>query len=364
MEILPKDPGKVLIKIAYLAVMFAAVYFVLPMIITYAMPFVVAYIISKLILPGADFLEKKLRFPRRLSIVVVMLLFIGVLVWLLFMLFYQAAYELQRFASVVPSILYGNFSLPSWVERINRFYTTLPESLQEFVVMITDNLRGNISTILEPATQAVINAATRLASALPNAIIFIIIMILSTYFICSDKERIRGFFKQVIPTRILRRATYVKNDLLKACGGYLKAQLILMCVTFIVLLIGLAVMGVKSAILVAFIIAVVDVIPILGTGTVLLPWAVISLVSGRYFFAFGLLVIYAISFLIRRLFEPKIVSQQIGLHPLVTLISIYVGLKAIGVFGMILGPIVTIIIINFFKSEKRYEEETANAENI
>lgn len=360
MEIFPKDPGKVLVKIAYLVVIFAILYFLLPIIIKYAMPFIVAYVISKMISPAADFLEKKFRFPKRLSIAVVMLLFIGLLVWLLFMLFYQAAYELQRFASVVPSLLDGDFSLPSWVERINKFYTTLPESMQEFVVMITDNLRGNISTILEPATQSVINAATKFASALPNAIIFTVIMILSTYFICSDKEKIREFFKQIIPTRILRRATYVKNDLIKACGGYLKAQLILMCVTFTVLLVGLAVLGVKSAVLVAFVIAVVDVIPILGTGTVLLPWTAISLISGRYFFAFGLLIIYAISFLIRRLSEPKIVSQQIGLHPLATLISIYVGLKSVGVLGMILGPIVTIIIINFFKSEKRYEEEMAD----
>ena len=173
-----------------------------------------------------------------------------------------------------------------------------------------------------------------MAKSLPNVVIFTIIMLLATYSICSDRERMRKFFKNALPKSALRRFTYIKNDLLKACGGYLKAQGILMCVTFVVMLIGLTILGVDASTLMAFIIAVVDVIPVLGTGTVLLPWAVLSLISGKYFFALGLGIIYAVSFLIRRLAEPKIVSQQLGLHPLVTLISVYVGLRSIGVFGM------------------------------
>lgn len=361
MNILPKDLAKTLMKIAYVAIILAVIYFVLPQVIVFAMPFIVAYVISRLIIPVTGYLEGKLRFPRRLAIILVMLIAVGILGLLVFTLFYQAVYELQHFAYIIPAILEGNFTLPKWMSdlanNLKNFYIALPESMQEFVVMVTNNLRENIYSIIEPATGAVINAATRVAKALPNIFIFAIIMIMSAYFMCNDRENIRAFWKKVIPKPVLRRAVYIKNDLLRACGGYMKAQGILMCLTFVVMLIGLTILGVESSALIAFIIALIDVIPVLGTGTVLIPWAVVSLLSGEYFFAIGLVVIYAISFLIRRFSEPKIISQQIGLHPLLTLVSIYVGLKAIGVFGMILGPIVAIIIINFFKSEQRYREE-------
>jgi len=361
MNILPKDPSKSLIKIVYVAVVLALIYFVLPKAVTLAMPFIAAYIISRLILPVAGYLESKLKFPRRLAIILVMLVAVGLLGFLVFTLFYQAVYELQHFAYIIPALLEGQYTLPEWVNtlvnNLKNFYIALPVSMQEFIVMISDNLRGNIYNILEPATQSVISAAAKVGKALPNIFVFAIVMLLSTYFMCDDRERIRSYFKSAVPKSVLRRAVYIKNELLKACGGYLKAQGILMCITFVVMLIGLTVIGVESSALIAFIIAVIDVIPVLGTGTVLIPWAVVSLITGKYFFAIGLVIIYAIAFLIRHLSEPKILSQQIGLHPLVTLLTVYIGLRTIGVFGMILGPIVAIIIINFFKAEQKYKEE-------
>ncbi|MBQ6998424.1 MAG: sporulation integral membrane protein YtvI [Clostridia bacterium] len=361
MNILPKDPSKTLIKITYVAVVLALIYFVLPRAVALAMPFIVAYVISRLIIPIAGYLESRLKFPRRLAIILVMLIAVGLLALLIFTLFYQTVYELQHFAYIIPALLEGEYTLPEWVNtlinNLKNFYITMPASMQEFIVMVTNNLRGNIYNILEPATQAVISAAARVGKALPNIFIFAIVMLLSTYFMCDDRDRIRSFLKGIVPKSTLRRAVYIKNDLIKACGGYLKAQGILMCITFIVMLIGLTIIGVESAALVAFVIAVIDVIPVLGTGTVLIPWAVISLITGKYFFAIGLIIIYAIAFLIRHLSEPKIVSQQIGLHPLITLFAVYIGLKTIGVFGMVLGPIVAIIIINFFKAEQKYKEE-------
>lgn len=366
MDIFPKDPAKTLIKIAYVSIILAIIYFIVPKVITFTMPFIVAYAISRLIIPLAERLEAKLRFPRRLAIILVMLIAVGVLGGLVFTLFYQAVYELQHFAYIIPDILEGNYPMPQWLgnmlNNLNNFYFALPESMQEFITMVSENLRGNLYSILEPATSAVINAATRVAKSLPNLFIFAVIMIMSTYFMCNDRENIRAFWKKVLPKHVLRRAVYIKNDLIRACGGYIKAQGILMCITFVVMLVGLTVIGVESSALVAFIISIIDFIPVLGTGTILIPWAIVSLIGGKYFFALGLAVIYAISFLIRRFSEPKIISEQIGLHPLLTLVSIYVGLKAVGVSGMILGPIIAIIIVNFFKSEQRYRENIEDAE--
>ncbi len=361
MNIFPKDPAKILIKMAYVAMIVAIVYLVLPKALSFGAPFIAAYIISRLIIPTAGYMENRLRFPHKLSIILVMLIAVGVIGGLLFTIFYQAVYELQHFAYIIPDILEGNFVLPQWLDNIlvnmNNFYFAMPESMQEFIQMVWSNMRGNLYSIIEPATSAVINAATRVAKSLPNIFIFAVIMIMATYFMCTDRENIRRFWRKILPKPVLKRAVYIKNDLIRACGGYIKAQGILMCITFVVMLIGLSVIGVESSALIGFIIAFVDAIPVLGTGTILIPWAVISLIGGKYFFALGLVIIYAISFLIRRFSEPKIISEQIGLHPLLTLVSIYVGLKAVGISGMIFGPIVAIIVVNYFKSEQHYREE-------
>jgi len=357
MDIFGKDSSKVLFKTAGIIIVAVAAYFLLPKFIGFVLPFIFAYLISRLIIPVTDFLESRIKFPKKLGTILVLLLMIGSLGFLVFTIFYQGVYSFQRLSYLIPSVIEGNFTLPRWITNLADFYYALPESFREFVVMITNNLRSNIYTILEPATQAVINAATSIAKALPNIAIFTVVMILSTYFICVDSKKISDFFKSIVPASFAERAIYVKNDLLRACGGYLRAQLILMCVTFTVLLIGFTVLGVDAAAFAAFVVAIIDLIPVLGTGTVLIPWAIISLFSGRYFFAIGLVIIYAAAFLIRHISEPKIVSTQIGLNPLITLVSVYVGLRLMGIFGMILGPIVTIIIINFIKSEKRYREK-------
>lgn len=354
-----KDPAKLLMQTLLIIIVVLAAYFLLPVVFTCVMPFIVAYAISKLIVPMADFLVKRLKFPHKLAIAIVMLLLIGLLGLLVFTIFYQGVYELQRFSYVIPSIIEGDFELPRWITKLTDFYYTLPLSMREFVVMISNNLRENIYSIIEPATQAVINAATRVAKALPNIFIFTVILILSTYFICTDRQKISGFFKGIIPQSVMRRIEFVKDDLVKACGGYLKAQLILMGLTFLILFFGFTILGVDTAAFVAFVVAIIDLIPVLGTGTVLIPWAVISLFSGKYFFALGLVIIYAIAFVIRRISEPKIVSTQIGLNPLLTLVAVYAGLKTMGIFGMILGPIIAIIIINFIHSEKHYKEQQA-----
>ena len=357
MNILPKNPGKTLIEIAYLAVVFVAIYFVLPKTLIFVLPFVFAYVISKPINRVLDSFNVKRKISKNLTIIFVLLLFVSVVCALLFVLIYQSSYEIQKIATVIPHILYGEVSLPPWAEHIKSYFISLPEPIHEFGTMVIDSVRNNLSTILRPATQAVISVASDVAGVMPDIIVFVIVMILSAYFMCSDRERIGEFFKNTIPSGIVRRSIYIKEELIKACGGYLKAQFILMCVTFVVVLLGLIVLGVDTSVLMAFIVALVDAVPILGAGTILIPWAIIVFVSGKYFLGVGLVIIYAISFLIRRIFEPKIVSNQIGLHPLVTLASIYIGLRAMGVFGMILGPIFAIIVINFIKAENKYRRE-------
>ena len=165
-----------------------------------------------------------------------------------------------------------------------------------------------------------------------------------------------------MPEKIKKHWYSLIKSLKLACGGYIRAQLIIMTIVFTILLIGFSILGVKTAVLFAFIIAVIDMIPILGTGTVLLPWAVISLLQSNYKLAVGLVIIYLVVLLTRQLIEPKIVGSQIGLHPLATLLAMYTGYKLIGMFGMILGPITAILIVSLVRASRQIKEE--NIESI
>ena len=143
-----------------------------------------------------------------------------------------------------------------------------------------------------------------------------------------------------------------KTILIEKALKIVKGYLILMVINFAEISLGLLLFGVKNAVVIAIGIAMLDVLPILGTGTVLIPWSLISLINGNYGLALGLIVLYIITVIVRNLIEPKIIGGQVGLHPLITLVSIFIGLRLFGFFGMICLPLAIIIIFSLYKGGK------------
>ena len=228
---------------------------------------------------------------------------------------------------------------------------------RSFVDNIHENLIEYLSQLITPATKTAINAAGTIAASLPSMLIFTVVLILATYFICYDREKIVSSMKRLINPKRFERLKLIKNKLFQVCGAYFRAMLIMMGIIFCVLLIGFSVLGIESPFFVAFITAIVDAIPVLGTGTVLIPWAIFELISGQYTMALGLAIMYVMAIVVRQFTEPRVVSSQIGLHPLITITSMYVGLKAIGIFGMIVGPVVTIIVIKSLEIDRELEAQ-------
>ena len=358
MRLLPKDPVKTLIKIAYIIIAAAFIFLVLPKFVRYFLPAICAIIISLIIDPVVGFLVKKARFNRRLAIVVSMLLVITLLGAIIFNLVYQAVFFLQGFAEKLPDLLNREYVFFDWLGSFNAFMITMPETMRNFVDSIHVNLVENISQFITPATKTAINAAGAIAASLPSVLIFTIVLILSTYFICYDREKIVNGLKKVVNPKRFEHLKLIKNKLFQVCGAYFRAMLIMMGIIFLVLLAGFSILGIESPFIVAIITAVVDAIPVLGTGTVLIPWAIFELISGEYTMALGLLIIYIMALVVRQFTEPRVVSAQIGLHPLITLTSMYAGLKAIGVFGMILGPVLTIIVIKSLEIDRELKDKT------
>lgn len=357
MKLLPKEPVKPLIVFAYIFSILILVLYVLPQTVKLFLPAILALVISMLIEPWVGFLEKKAHIPRKVGSIIAILLVITLVGLIMFNLVYQAVYFLQSFALKIPSLITGEHELPGWLASLQDYLIKLPDPMQSFVDDIKGNLISNISQLISPATRATFSAAADIAARLPRILIFAVVLILSTYFISYDRGRISEFMMKIMTKERFEKISRIKKKLFEACGAYFRAQLILMCIIFCVLLVGFLILRVDNAPVIALAVAFVDAIPILGTGTVLIPWAIVSLIEAKYALALGLVIVYVCALVVRQFTEPKVVSTQIGLHPLITITAMYVGLRAVGIAGMIFGPIIAILIIKIVEIENEFEQK-------
>ena len=192
--------------------------------------------------------------------------------------------------------------------------------------------------------QRCLRAVTAAAAALPQAVLFCATTLLAVLFTAGSYPRIRAFLRRQLPEDRLRQARGVKADLLATLGKWCKAQCILLGVTFFELLAGLLLMRQGYALLLAALIAVIDALPVFGTGTVLVPWGALCLLTGNVPKGLGLLALYGVISLVRSVLEPKIMAAQVDLSPLAALAAMYVGFCAFGVAGMVLCPMALLFV--------------------
>ena len=178
----------------------------------------------------------------------------------------------------------------------------------------------------------------------------VIYFILSLFFIMSDQEKVKNTVKKCFTKSFLEKASDVGGQLKIYLGGYIKAQLVIMSIAFVVIFVGLSISRVEYAMLIALGIAALDALPLFGSGIVLIPWSIISLLSRDFKMGVGLLIIYLAIVLTRQMLESKIVSHNLGTNPLLTLMSMYIGYKIFSIGGMILGPIILVLVISFHKA--------------
>lgn len=336
---------KRLLVAIFIVVVCVFAYVALPRLLTFFGPFILAWFFSWIAQPVADFLNKKLHFPKRLAGIITVLLVISVIGGILTALIIQIVQEVSVLADHIPEY-YENISyyVENLFARIQGVYIYLPESvtnmIENFSSQFTSLIGDTLSSWVEPISKSALNVA----SHLPSALVFVVMTFLSTYFLLNDKRQFKLWLRRNMPERLFTHVSGIKRELKGALGGYLRAQFILMFITFCEVSIGFSILGVRYALFFAVIIAVMDAIPILGTGTFLIPYAIIEFILGNWGMGIGLLILYGVCLLVRQLLEPKIISHQIGIHPMITLVTMYVGLKLFGFLGMILGPPIALIV--------------------
>lgn len=316
------------------------------------LPFLIAFIISKIIRKPVEFLNRKFKLPKILGVIITILIFMVAVGLILYFLGSALFNEVMKLYNVAQRVVFPEDMIKYQIGRFKFFFDSLniaPEIVTEInksLVGITENIFGTITSWINKAGTGLMNVVVNF----PIILIYVIITILSTFFISCDHKYISESLEKYLPLKWLKKAADISNGLFSSLGSYLKAIGILISITFCELLIGFWLFDIEYAVVLAIVIAIIDALPILGTGTVLIPWGIILLVTGNIPLGLGMLGLYLIILVIRQLIEPKVVGHQIGVYPLLTLIAMYTGVRFFGLSGVIIGPIVLIILKNVLSS--------------
>lgn len=327
---------RLLLIAAVIAVMIALYYLA-----GYVVPFIAAMIIAASVQPLHKLLVNKLRFPKKLSAALCVLIAFGILGTFIVFLVFQLINQVISIGKSLPGIFtLASNAFNSLVEKGAAVYDWLPVGITEYISGFFSDLSKTFSQLLDPLLKGALSTAI----SLPGAIIFVITTIMSTYYMTGDKDKISGALKAHLPASWYSAIRDARESFFTALFGYFRSLFILLCITFAELYAGFAIIGIKYALALAFITSLIDAIPVLGTAIVLLPWAAYSFISGNPQLGAALLILYGIVLISRQLIEPKILGRQLGTHPLLTLLGMYVGSKILGFSGLILGPIAAVVL--------------------
>lgn len=341
--------AKVLKRIVILIFSIIVFFLALKLSIFY-MPFLIAVIIALILEPVIKFFIKHTSLNRKTSAIIVLFFFFGIIIG-------GATWGTTRLIAESNNLLNGlNVYVEEAYTRISEFIgkvnferINLSDDMKKTIEETFADFLGKGSNALKNTLIKLLNIVT----SLPTIFIYASITLLSLYFITTDKVYIIDQMEHHLPRKWVNKICVHLSEILHILGGYLKAQAILIIISFFIVLIGLMLLqamnyNIEYPFLAAIAIGFVDALPILGTGTVMIPWAIISFLNNDARLAIALSVLYIIVVIARQLLEPKIVGKNIGIHPMFTLVAMYTGFKFIGVIGMFVGPILLIILNNIY----------------
>lgn len=321
-----------------------------PRLLGFFMPFVVGWLIAMLANPLVKFFEQRLRLVRRHGSMLILVGVLGLVIGALYLAVSTLYRELCGFIEEAPELFENaRYEVNSALVNGRKLLEFLPPGLREPILAFAGNLSGVMGELFSQAAVPTVEIAGNVARSLPSILVNTVVLIVASYLFLADYDRILRWMKTHMPSLIRKYAGYLKKDAKGLIGGYFLAQFRIMFVVAVILFLGLMLLGVRYSLLLAILIALLDFLPIFGTGTVLFPWAAVKLFTGEYPYAAALVLIYITTQVVRQMIQPKIVGDSMGLPPLLTLFLLYLGFKVRGIAGMIFAVPVGIIVINFYK---------------
>lgn len=315
------------------------------------MPFVVGFILSLIANPLVRFLERKLKIKRKYGTFLTIVLVIAAIVFACYGIGLLLLFGIRGFMDYLPTMYENagvelNTALSQFQSLLHKIPAFANVDVSEIGKVLQNTFSGLVNDYKEPTFSAIGGFAT----GIPDTLVSVIMGLLATYFFIADRERLLKALKHYVPASVREKSMMVYGHLLRAVGGYFKAQFKIMGVIYIVITIGLMVIGINYAWLIGFGIAFLDMLPVFGTGTVLIPWAIFKIFSGNLSTAIGMLILYAVSLVVHQLIQPKLVGESVGLDPFSTLFFMYIGYKIKGVIGMIIAIPIGMILGSLYEA--------------
>jgi len=304
-------------------------------------PFILAYFTALVLEPLNLFFMKRLKLKRTPANTITFIIFLGIIFLLAYLIISKIYVQLLGLLAFIQD---NGPLIRDWVMNFT-------ESIQDTISILPPNVAEQINALLLQLgneftnvniVSKLVSYTYSLSTAIPNAFFLTLIYLISVFLFTFQLDNIRNRFYSFFKDSTQKKVALVLGDLRRATFGFFKAQVILSTITFLLSFSGLMIIGVRYPAIIAFIIVVVDILPILGTGSVLVPWAIISLFYGNIYMFISLLILFLIIIVIRKAIEPKILGERIGLSALATLISIWIGFKVMGILGVFLFPLALI----------------------
>ncbi len=335
-----------LINFLYSVVIGTLIFLISRFLINYLLPFIVAGIIAFLIQRPAYFFSKKIRIKKGIiAAIFSVLVYLTVALAAVFLI-YKLTGFLGGLTNVLPKIFDKFISFSNSLH--NKFSNIIPKEYNSAFDNLSKSMFERITTAVSGFVSGTL---TQLAKSTPSFLFSSIVALVASCYIAKDYDGLLKFIKEICGKRITGNLEKIKVILFESVFKLLKGYLILTVLTYLQLLIGFLLLKVKYAPIIALLISFVDILPVLGTGTVLIPWAVFAALWGNIPLAIGLAVLYIVVVIVRNFAEPKIIGTQIGINPLFTLLAMFVGLKLLGVVGLFLFPIILIVVIKYYKNQ-------------
>lgn len=327
-------------------------------------PFIIAFIVAFLLNPLVNLLNEKAKIPRGIAAFISIILLLSVVAGLFTLLITEIISGSTYLVQVVPEsfqrLVYFVENIVT--DKIIPLYDVVMNEYSQLGAGQQATIRTNIQSIGDSvinlgkgALNGIIDGIKLIIAVLPNTATLIFVSLLATFFISKDWYKIKNLFAIYTPVRIKHYSKTIFTDLRKALFGFIKAHITLISMTTVLVLIGLLILRVPFAITIAILIGLIDLLPYLGTGLIFVPWILYTFLTSDYSLTIGLAILYGVVIVQRQLAEPKILSSNIGLHPLPTLISLFVGFKFLGLLGLIVGPVTLVVLSTLYRAKVFHE---------
>ena len=338
-----------IINVAYWAIIAGITYLIFRYLLNLLLPFVIALLVAWILRPLSRLYRKRFH-PKLASFLIVLtvLIFYLLLGVLASLLLVDLLTGLAEYFNKLPTLYTQTIEpgLRDLYASAQSLASRFDPSVADVVNMVLPQVISSVGGAVTNFSVSAVGKLTGLVTSLPSALISALIAVIASFFTAVSYDSMKDFLERNLPAKFTETAGYVINSFRSIIRQYGKSYLLVMLITFGELLLGLLVIGVRRPIMLAALIAVFDIFPVVGAGTILVPWAVISLIQGKTLQALGLAILYVVILTVRQFLEPKVVGKQVGLPPLVTLACMFVGTSLFSVWGLFGLPIGAAILVN------------------